>query len=78
MFCMRLSDTFLQLAKGKLISLWAVAKGYLLSFGSLCMQNPRIACNAYLVFNVLQYTALQISLELCIPKKELAKIRSQI
>ena len=28
MFCMRLSDTFLQLAKGTLISLWAVAKGY--------------------------------------------------
>jgi hypothetical protein len=30
MFCMRLSDTFLQLAKGTLISLWAVAKGDLL------------------------------------------------
>jgi hypothetical protein len=32
---MRLSDTFLQLAKGTLISLWAVAKGNLLPFGSL-------------------------------------------
>ena len=54
MFCMRLSDTFLQLAKGTLISLWAVAKGNLLPFGSLCMRNPRIACNAD---HVLQYTA---------------------
>jgi hypothetical protein len=51
---MRLSDTFLQLAKGTLISLWDVAKGYLLPFGSLCMRNPRIACNADHVF---QYTA---------------------
>jgi hypothetical protein len=54
MFCMRLSDTFLQLAKGTLISLWAVAKGYLLPFESLCMRHPRIACNAD---HVLQYTA---------------------
>jgi hypothetical protein len=51
---MRLSDTFLQLAKGMLITLRAVAKGYLLPFGSLCMRNPRIACNADYV---LQYTA---------------------
>ncbi len=54
MFRMRLSDTFLQLAKGTLISLWAVAKGNLLPFGSLFMRNPRIACNAD---HVLQYTA---------------------
>ena len=28
MYYMRISDTFLQLAKGTLISFWAVAKGY--------------------------------------------------
>ena len=54
MFCMQLSDTFLHLAKGTLIALWAVAKGNLLPVGSLCMRNPRIACNAD---HVLQYTA---------------------
>jgi len=54
MFCMRLFDTFLELAKGTLISLWAVAKGNLLPFGSHCMRNPRIACNAD---HVLQYIA---------------------
>jgi hypothetical protein len=54
MYCRRLSDTFLQLAKGTLISFWAVAKGYLLPFGSLCMRNPRIVCTAD---HVLQYTA---------------------
>jgi hypothetical protein len=57
MYYMRISDIFLQLAKGTLITLGAVAKGYLLPFGSFCMRNPRIACN---VDYVLQYTLREI------------------
>jgi hypothetical protein len=41
-------------AKRAQITFGAVTKGNLLPFGSLCMRNPRIACNADYV---LQYTA---------------------
>ena len=53
-YCMRCSITLWQFAKRAQITFGAVTKGNLLPFGSLCMRNPRIACNAD---HVLQYTA---------------------
>ncbi len=53
-YCMRCSVTLWQFAKRAQITFSAVTKGNLLPFGSLCMRNPRIACNADYV---LQYTA---------------------
>ena len=51
---MRCSVTLWKFAKRAQITFGAVTKGNLLPFGSLCMRNPRIACNADYV---LQYTA---------------------
>ena len=45
-YCMRCSVTLWQFAKRAQITFGAVTKGNLLPFGSLCMRNPRIACNA--------------------------------
>ncbi len=45
-YCMRCSITLWQFAKRAKITFGAVAKGNLLPFWLLCMQNPRIACNA--------------------------------
>jgi hypothetical protein len=43
---MRLSNFFLQLAKGSLITCRAIAKGNQIPFRANCMRNLRIACNA--------------------------------
>ena len=53
-YCMRCTVTLWHFAKRAQITFGAVTKGNLLPFGSLCMRNPRIACNADYV---LQYTA---------------------
>ena len=45
-YCMRQSNTFLQLAKGSLIPSRAVAKGNQIPFRANCKRNLRIACNA--------------------------------
>ncbi len=45
-YCMRYSITQWQFADRAQITFGAVAKGHLLPFRLLCMQNPRIACNA--------------------------------
>jgi hypothetical protein len=51
-YCLWLSNTFLQPAKGLHIALGTIAKGYQIPFRANCMRNPRIACNIDLVGNI--------------------------
>jgi hypothetical protein len=51
-YCMRQSNTFLQLEKGWLIAFSATAKGNQIPFTANSMRNLRIACNADNVSNI--------------------------
>jgi hypothetical protein len=50
---MRYWNSFLQLAKGSLITCRAIAKGNQIPFRAICMRNLRIACNADNDSNIL-------------------------
>jgi hypothetical protein len=53
-YCMRQSTTFLQLAKGSLMSLELFTTGYQIPFTANYMWNPPIACKSDNISNILR------------------------